>query len=66
MVVNLGLLGGFLVLSALLSSVPGPSVILSTSRAITEGRWSAMRIVFGNALGGLVLLGAVVAAWVLW
>src|SRR3954451_19211458 len=61
MVVNVGLLGGFLALSALLSLIPGPSVILSTSRAITEGRGPAMRIVLGNALGGVVLLAAVVA-----
>jgi threonine/homoserine/homoserine lactone efflux protein len=52
---------GFLLLSALLSAVPGPSVLLETSRAITRGRRSAMWIVLGNALGGMVLLGLVLA-----
>ncbi|TQL70539.1 threonine/homoserine/homoserine lactone efflux protein [Nocardioides albertanoniae] len=52
---------GFLLLSALLSAVPGPSVLLETSRAITRGRRSAMWIVFGNALGGMVLLALVLA-----
>ncbi|OYO14002.1 LysE family translocator [Enemella evansiae] len=68
MLVNPALVGGFLLLSALLSAIPGPSVLLETSRAITRGRRSAMWIVLGNALGGLVLLtlvltglGAIVA-----
>jgi threonine/homoserine/homoserine lactone efflux protein len=59
--VSIKLLGGFLALSALLSVVPGPAVIRSTSRAITRGRAPAMRIVMGNALGGLVLLAFVIA-----
>lgn len=61
MPVNLGLGFGFLLLSMLLSAIPGPSVLLETSRAITQGRRSAMWIVLGNALGGLVLLGLVLA-----
>lgn len=52
---------GFVVLSALLSAVPGPSVLLATSRAITRGRRAAMWIVMGNALGGMVLLALVLA-----
>lgn len=58
--VNPALLLGFLALSALLSSVPGPSVLLGTSQAIVHGRSSAMWIVLGNAGGGLVLVGLVV------
>ncbi|MFF3885998.1 LysE family translocator [Streptomyces sp. NPDC001914] len=61
MPVNPSLIVGFLTLSALLSAIPGPSVLLETSRAITLGRRSAMWIVLGNALGGLVLLVLVVA-----
>lgn len=61
MPVNLTLLLGFLALSALLSSIPGPSVLLGTSQAILRGRSSAMWIVLGNAVGGLVLVGLVVA-----
>ncbi|MFD6823857.1 LysE family translocator [Streptomyces sp. NPDC060085] len=56
---NLSLVVGFLTLSAVLSLVPGPSVLLETSCAITVGRRSAMWIVLGNALGGLVLLAFV-------
>ncbi|WP_052460720.1 LysE family translocator [Microbacterium gorillae] len=52
---------GFLLLSALLSAIPGPSVLLETSRAITRGRRSAMWIVLGNTLGGMVLLALVLA-----
>jgi threonine/homoserine/homoserine lactone efflux protein len=59
--VNLSLVAGFLTLSAVLSAIPGPSVLLETSRAITLGRRSAMWIVLGNALGGLVLLALVLA-----
>lgn len=69
MVVDVALLLSFLVFSALLSAVPGPSIVLSTGRAVTTGRAPAMRIVLGNFLGGLVLvtcavagLGAVLAA----
>ncbi|MGW2472580.1 LysE family translocator [Streptomyces sp. NPDC001665] len=61
MPVNPTLIFGFLTLSAVLSAIPGPSVLLETSRAITLGRRSAMWIVLGNALGGLVLLVLVVA-----
>ncbi|MEV5516248.1 LysE family translocator [Streptomyces flaveolus] len=61
MPVNLSLVAGFLTLSAVLSVIPGPSVLLETSRAITLGRRSAMWIVLGNALGGLVLLALVLA-----
>ncbi|MCS7483152.1 LysE family translocator [Umezawaea endophytica] len=66
---NPSLLVGFLILSALLSAIPGPSVLLATSRAVMRGRRPAMWIVLGNAVGGLVLLalvlvglGAVIAA----
>lgn len=61
MPVNPSLVVGFLVLSALLSVIPGPSVLLETSRAITRGRRSAMWIMFGNAMGGMVLLALVLA-----
>lgn len=61
MPVNPSLVVGFLVLSALLSAIPGPSVLLETSRAITRGRRSAMWIMFGNAMGGMVLLALVLA-----
>ncbi|HEX5115006.1 MAG TPA: LysE family translocator [Pseudonocardiaceae bacterium] len=61
MPVNPAFLAGFLALSALLSVIPGPSVVLETGRAITAGRSSAMWIVLGNAVGGLVLLGLVLA-----
>jgi len=61
MPVNPSLVVGFLVLSALLSAIPGPSVLLETGRAITRGRRSAMWIVLGNALGGMVLLAFVLA-----
>lgn len=61
MVVNPGLVVGFLVLSALLSAIPGPSVLLATSHAIARGRRPAMWIVLGNALGGMVLLALVLA-----
>lgn len=57
--VNPGLVVGFLLLSALLSMIPGPSVLLETSRAITQGRRPAMWIVLGNALGGMALLALV-------
>ncbi len=50
---------GFLMLSALLSAIPGPSVLLETSRAITQGRTAAMWVVLGSAAGGMVLLGLV-------
>lgn len=59
--VNPSLVVGFLTLSTVLSAIPGPSVLLETSRAITLGRRSAMWIVLGNALGGLVLLALVLA-----
>ncbi|MFD9701665.1 LysE family translocator [Lentzea sp. NPDC059081] len=59
MPVNPSLAAGFLLLSALLSAIPGPSVLLETSRAVTRGRRPAMWIVLGNAVGGLVLLGLV-------
>jgi threonine/homoserine/homoserine lactone efflux protein len=69
MLIDPALLLGFVVLSATLSAIPGPSVILATSRAITQGRGPALWIVLGNALGGLLLLvlvvlglGALVAA----
>lgn len=61
MIVDPGLLWSFLLLSAVLSLTPGPSVVLSTGRAITQGRAPALRIVLGNALGGAVLLGLVIA-----
>lgn len=61
MIVDPGLLWSFLLLSAVLSLTPGPSVVLSTGRAITQGRRPALRIVLGNALGGAVLLGLVIA-----
>lgn len=68
MPVNPSMVVGFVLLSAFLSSIPGPSVLLETSRAITRGRRPAMWIVLGNAFGGLVLLtlvlvglGAIVA-----
>lgn len=59
--VNPNLVVGFLTLSAVLSAIPGPSVLLETSRAITLGRRSALWIVLGNAIGGLVLLALVLA-----
>lgn len=59
MPVNLSMVVGFLFLSALLSAIPGPSVLLETSRAIARGRRWAMWIVLGNALGGLALLALV-------
>ncbi|MFD4636512.1 LysE family translocator [Lentzea sp. NPDC058436] len=69
MPVNPSLAVGFLLLSALLSAIPGPSVLLETSRAVTRGRRPAMWIVLGNAVGGLALLalvlvglGAIIAA----
>ncbi|MFJ9928178.1 LysE family translocator [Streptomyces misionensis] len=58
---NPSMVVGFLTLSAVLSAIPGPSVLLETSRAITLGRRSAMWIVLGNVLGGLVLLAFVLA-----
>lgn len=61
MPVNPSLVIGFLLLSALLSAVPGPSVVLETGRAITRGRRAAMWIVLGNALGGMMLLALVLA-----
>jgi threonine/homoserine/homoserine lactone efflux protein len=60
MPIDPALLLGFVVLSATLSAIPGPSVILATSRAITHGRRPALWIVLGNALGGLLLLALVV------
>ncbi len=61
MPVNPSLVVGFLLLSAFLSTIPGPSVLQAVSRAITRGRRPAMWIVLGNALGGLVLLALVLA-----
>ncbi|WP_134123596.1 LysE family translocator [Kribbella kalugense] len=61
MPVSPALLVGFVMLSALLSSIPGPSVVLETGRAITHGRSSALWIVLGNAIGGMMLLGLVLA-----
>ncbi|TCC03966.1 LysE family translocator [Kribbella soli] len=58
---NPSLVVGFLLLSALLSAIPGPSVLLGTSRAITRGRRSAMLIVLGNFAGGMALLALVLA-----
>ena len=60
MPVNPALLLGFLAMSAVLSLVPGPSVILATGRAITRGRTQAIRIVVGNVIGGIALLVLVV------
>lgn len=59
MPVNMTMLAGFVALSAVLSAIPGPSVLLGTSRAITHGRLAGMGVVAGNALGGLVLLAVV-------
>ncbi|OXM56148.1 lysine transporter LysE [Amycolatopsis thailandensis] len=61
MLVNPSLVIGFLLVSALLSAIPGPSVLLETSRAITGGRRPAMWIVLGSTLGGIVLLTLVLA-----
>ncbi len=61
MPIDLGLLLGWLALSATLSAIPGPSVILATSRAIAGSRLTAMQVVAGNAIGGLMLVLLVVA-----
>ena len=60
MPVDPALLLGFLAMSAVLSLVPGPSVVLATGRAITRGRAQAIRIVVGNVIGGIALLVLVV------
>lgn len=59
--VSLGLLVGFVTVSALLSAVPGPSILLSTGRAVVHGRRAGMLVVAGNWCGGLLVLAAVVA-----
>lgn len=61
MPVNVSLLVGFLALSAVLSAIPGPSVLLASSRAITRGRRQAMWIVLGSGAGGIFLLALVLA-----
>ncbi|WP_432478709.1 LysE family translocator [Nocardioides sp. GXQ0305] len=53
------LLLGFLALSAVISVVPGPSVLFATSRAIAHGRAVGLWTVAGNSLGGYVLVVAV-------
>lgn len=58
---NPSLILAFLLISALLSAIPGPSVLLETSRAITGGRRSAMWIVLGNFAGGMALVALVLA-----
>ena len=60
-IVDPALTVSWLILSATLSAIPGPSVVLATSRAMTSGRPPAMRVVAGNFLGGQVLVLVVVA-----
>jgi threonine/homoserine/homoserine lactone efflux protein len=61
MPVDPSMLAAFLAFSAVVSAVPGPSVVLATSRAITHGRGTGLRIVAGNFLGGLVLVTCAIA-----
>lgn len=61
MPVSVSLLLGFVLMSAVLSAIPGPSVIIATSRAVTHGKRAAMWTVLGSALGGVILLGLVIA-----
>jgi threonine/homoserine/homoserine lactone efflux protein len=44
----------FAALAAVLSAIPGPSVLFTVSRALTAGRRSALFTVAGNELGGCV------------
>ncbi|MQA04435.1 MAG: LysE family translocator [Streptosporangiales bacterium] len=46
-------------MSALLSVVPGPSVLFVVGRALAHGRATAVYSVLGNALGGYLLVIAV-------
>ncbi|PSK95503.1 threonine/homoserine/homoserine lactone efflux protein [Murinocardiopsis flavida] len=39
--------------------IPGPSVLFVLGRALSQGRGTALRSAFGNALGALVLVAAV-------
>jgi threonine/homoserine/homoserine lactone efflux protein len=68
-VVDPGLMLAFLAFSAVLSAIPGPSVVFVTSRTVAHGRAAGLWTVLGNTLGGAALvvlvaagLGAVVAA----
>jgi threonine/homoserine/homoserine lactone efflux protein len=68
-VVDPGQLLAFLAFSAVLSAIPGPSVVFVTSRTVAHGRAAGLWTVLGNTLGGAALvvlvaagLGAVVVA----
>ncbi|GIH14920.1 hypothetical protein Raf01_30920 [Rugosimonospora africana] len=52
-------LAAFCAMSLLLSAIPGPSVLFVVGRALAHGRRVALASVFGNALGGYVLVIAV-------
>ena len=51
----------FTLTSAVLVAVPGPSVLFIVSRALAEGRQTALRTVLGNSAGLLVQVVAVAA-----
>ncbi|WP_433216650.1 hypothetical protein [Microtetraspora malaysiensis] len=54
--IDLGRLIAFCAMSLLLSAVPGLSVLFAVGRALALGRRAAPASVFGNALGGFVLI----------
>ncbi len=47
----------FTAASIILTLIPGPSVLLIVSQAITKGRTAALMCIFGDAIGGIVLIG---------
>lgn len=59
----------FLIASSVLTLIPGPSVLLVVSQALTRGMSAALICIFGNILAGVVLMalsllgvGAILAA----
>jgi threonine/homoserine/homoserine lactone efflux protein len=50
---------GFAVMSFLLIVVPGPSVLFTIGRALSQGRRAALSSVLGNAIGAYLLVVAV-------
>lgn len=45
--------------AAVNSAVPGPCILVASSRAATDGLWSGFRVTFGIALSDVILLALV-------
>ncbi|WP_417808266.1 LysE family translocator [Thioclava sp.] len=48
----------YVVIYAVISIIPGPSVLMVTATALSHGRASAMRCILGDLLGGVVIMAA--------